>query len=135
MKMHTAYLALGSNLGDKDKNLQTAIAQITKTIGTPMSLSSIHTSEPWGYRSNNVFRNQVIKVETPLTPHELLHAIQTIEKQMGRTPKKTPEYEDRIIDVDIILYDQLHIRSEELTIPHPLYQQRPFVTIPLNEIL
>ena len=132
---HVSYLALGTNLGDKERNLQFALEKITENIGVISVVSSIHDSEPWGYKSKNRFLNQVIKVETSLSPHELLKAVQAIETQMGRTRKKSARYHDRIIDIDIIWYDDLVYQSEELTIPHPLYRQRPFVLKPLEEIL
>ena len=133
--MHTAFLALGSNLGDKDRNLQLALEKIAEKIGAISALSSIHASEAWGYKSENRFLNQVVKVETELSPLELLKTIQAIETQMGRRRKNSARYQDRIIDIDIILYDDLVYQSEELTIPHPLYRQRPFVQEPLEEIL
>ena len=133
--MHTAYLALGTNLGDKDRNLQLALEKIAENIGTISALSSVHASEPWGYPSENRFLNQVVKVETEHTPLELLKVIQTVETQMGRTRTDSARYQDRMIDIDIILYDDLVYQSEELTIPHPLYRQRPFVWKPLEEIL
>ena len=133
--MHTVYLALGTNLGDKDRNLQFALEKIAEHIGTISAVSSVHASEPWGYESKNRFLNQVIKVETELSPLELLKAAQAIEKQMGRTRKCSARYQDRIIDIDIILYDDLTYQSEELTIPHPLYRERPFVLEPLGEII
>ena len=133
--MHTTYLALGTNLGDKDRNLQLALEKIAEHIGTISAVSSVHASDPWGYESENRFLNQVIKVETELSPLELLKAAQAIEKQMGRTRKRSVRYQDRIIDIDIILYDDLTYQSEELTIPHPLYRERPFVMEPLGEII
>jgi len=132
--MHTTYLALGTNLGDKDRNLQIALTKITGNIGTLSAVSSVYVSDPWGYSSENLFLNQAVKVETELSPLELLNAIQEIETQMGRTRKTSARYQDRIIDIDIILYDDLVYQSEELTIPHPLYRQRPFVLKPLEEI-
>ena len=131
---HISYLALGTNLGDKDRNLQFALEKIAKNIGTISALSSVYASEPWGYLSENSFLNQVVKVETEHSPLELLKAVQTIETQMGRTRKNSARYQDRIIDIDIILYDDLVYQSDELTIPHPLYRQRPFVWEPLEEI-
>jgi 2-amino-4-hydroxy-6-hydroxymethyldihydropteridine diphosphokinase len=132
--MHTAYLALGTNLGDKSRNLQTAIAKIGRSIGVLSAASSVHASESWGYVSENTFLNQVIKIETELSPIELLNATQTIEKEMGRIRETAHGYQDRIIDIDIIFYDDLVCQSEKLTIPHPLYRQRPFVMAPLREI-
>ena len=133
--MPTAYLALGTNLGDKDRNLQLALEKMTEAIGTISAISSVHVSDPWGYQSENRFLNQVVKVETERSPLELLKAVQAIETQMGRTRKRSVRYQDRIIDIDIILYDDVVYQSEELTIPHPLYRQRPFVWEPLEEIL
>ena len=133
--MPVACLALGSNLGDKNRNLETALEKIAATVGTIVAVSSVYASEPWGYESENSFFNQVIKVETPLSPLELLKAVQAIETQMGRTRKDSAHYQDRIIDIDIILYDDLVYEYEELTIPHPLYRERSFVWEPLNEIM
>ena len=134
--MPVAFLALGSNLGDTDRNLQTALEKIAENIGTLSAVSSVYVSEAWGYQSENSFLNQVVKVETELPPLDLLKAAQAIEKQMGRRRRKnTTRYQDRIIDIDIILYDDLIYQSDELTIPHPLYRERPFVWQPLEEIL
>ncbi|MDR0863414.1 MAG: 2-amino-4-hydroxy-6-hydroxymethyldihydropteridine diphosphokinase [Candidatus Symbiothrix sp.] len=130
----TAYLALGTNLGDKNLNLLIAIALIAEKIGIFSAISSIYHTEPWGFESPHSFLNMVVKVDTPLLPLELLRATQEIEKEMGRTQKTTSAYQDRIIDIDIILYDDLTFESEELTLPHPLYKQRPFVLEPLKEI-
>jgi 2-amino-4-hydroxy-6-hydroxymethyldihydropteridine diphosphokinase len=132
---HTVYLALGTNLGDKQQNLQLALTQIAGKIGTLSAVSSIYASEPWGYVSKNSFLNMAVRVETELSPLDLLHALHAIEQEMGRTQKSHSRiYQDRLIDIDIILYDDLEYSSEELTIPHPLYQEREFVMQPLNEI-
>jgi len=132
---HISYLALGTNLGDKERNLQLALEKIAENIGKISAVSSIYASEAWGYKSKNRFLNQVARIETILSPLELLKAVQVIETQMGRVRNNSGRYHDRIIDIDIILYDDLVCRSEELTIPHPLYRQRPFVWKPLEEIL
>ncbi|GHV10714.1 2-amino-4-hydroxy-6-hydroxymethyldihydropteridine pyrophosphokinase [Bacteroidia bacterium] len=132
---HTVYLALGTNLGDKQNNLLRAIFEIATQIGTVSAVSSVYESEPWGYVSENTFLNMAVRVETDLSPLDLLHGLQNIEKQMGRTQKSQSQiYQDRLIDIDIILYDDLEYNSEELTIPHPFYQERDFVMQPLNEI-
>ena len=133
--MPVACLALGSNLGDKNRNLETALEKIAATVGTIAAVSSVYVSEPWGYESENSFLNQVVKVETQLSPFELLKTVQAIETQMGRTRKDSARYQDRIIDIDIILYDDVVYESDELTIPHPLYRERAFVWEPLNEIM
>ncbi|GHT77143.1 2-amino-4-hydroxy-6-hydroxymethyldihydropteridine diphosphokinase [Bacteroidia bacterium] len=131
---HTVYLALGTNLGDKNVNLLIAIAKIAEKIGIFSAVSSVYETEAWGYSSENTFLNMVVKVETTLQPLELLEVTQAIEKKIGRTEKTKTTYQDRIIDIDILLYDDLKYQSEKLTIPHPHYRERPFVWEPLQEI-
>lgn len=134
--MHTVYLSLGSNLGDKEQNLTSAVSEIARRIGDITAQSAFLETEPWGFDSENTFLNAAVRVETELSPYELLHATQHIERDLGRTHKsKHGRYHDRIIDIDILLYDDLHIQTPELTIPHPLMQQRDFVLIPLKEIM
>jgi 2-amino-4-hydroxy-6-hydroxymethyldihydropteridine diphosphokinase len=133
--MHTTYLALGTNLGDKNLNLLMSLAHITEKIGSLSAISSVHETQAWGFESENTFLNMVVRVETPLSPFDVLKTTQEIEKQMGRTAKSVAGYEDRIIDIDIIFYDDLVYQSETLTLPHPLYREREFVMKPLNEIL
>lgn len=133
--MAVLYLSLGTNLGDRRSNLETAISLIARRIGTVQAQSSIIETQPWGFESNNLFLNMAIKVETELEPMEVLQTAKAIEKEMGRTVKTGPEgYQDRIIDIDILLYDDLVIDSPELTIPHPHMYQRPFVMEPLAQI-
>lgn len=133
---HTVYLSLGTNLGDRERNLTDAIARIGEMIGIVECQSSFIATEPWGFVSDNAFLNAVVKVSTQLSPHDLLHRTQQIEREMGRTVKSDGGcYHDRIIDIDILLYDDTCISTPELTIPHPLMYQRDFVMIPLNEIL
>jgi 2-amino-4-hydroxy-6-hydroxymethyldihydropteridine diphosphokinase len=131
---HTVYLALGTNLGDKNLNLLTAITLIAGRIGVLSAISSVYETEPWGFESENTFLNMAVKVETDLLPLELLHVTQELEKKMGRTKTSTSGYQDRIIDIDIIFYDDLVYESEELTLPHPLYKERRFVVEPLKEL-
>ncbi|MDR0681803.1 MAG: 2-amino-4-hydroxy-6-hydroxymethyldihydropteridine diphosphokinase [Dysgonamonadaceae bacterium] len=131
---HTVYLALGTNLGDKNLNLLKAITMIVEKIGVLSAISSVYETEPWGFESENSFLNMVIKVETELLPLELLHATQDLERKMGRIKKYTSGYRDRIIDIDIIFYDNLIYESEELKLPHPLYKERHFVVEPLKEL-
>jgi 2-amino-4-hydroxy-6-hydroxymethyldihydropteridine diphosphokinase len=132
--LHTAYLALGSNLGDKKRNLQTAQFLIAEKTGNFSAISSVYETEPWGYQSPNVFYNMVVAVETTLQPEELLAITQSIEKEMGRISGNNPVYQDRIIDIDIILYDDWIYESENLKLPHPHFHRRRFVLEPLNEI-
>ena len=132
----TAYLGLGTNLGaDKAANLRQAVDMLNEQAGHVLACSSFIESEPWGFQSDNSFVNAVVALDTPHTPHELLGITQAIERAMGRTHKSTNgNYSDRIIDIDILLYDDLIIDTPTLTIPHPLMLQREFVYKPLLEV-
>ena len=132
--IHKVYLALGTNLGDKNKNLQIALASIAEKIGVFSAISSIYETKAWGFESKNSFLNMVVAVTTSLPPLELLKTTQDIEKKIGRTKKTNFTYQDRVIDIDIILYDDLAYKSKELELPHPLFHLRQFVLEPLNEI-
>lgn len=133
--MATLYLSLGTNLGDRQKNLSLALELIGREVGTVVSASDILETEPWGFDSSNSFLNMAIKVDTPLKPLEVLHVTQEIERKLGRTQKSVnKEYHDRLIDIDILLYDDLVMNTPELTIPHPLMYQREFVMKPLAQI-
>ena len=133
--MHQVYLGLGTNLGDKEANLKAAVEEIGKRVGEVTSLSAFHVSEPWGFTSMHTFLNAVCCVLTDFSPMEVLRLTQDIERSLGRLKKSVNgHYSDRLIDIDILLYDDLHIATPELTIPHPLMWQRDFVMIPLREI-
>jgi len=133
---HTAYLALGTNQGDRHALLQQAIGLTAERIGTVLRRSSVMETEPWGFRSENKFLNMAIAVETCLSPRQLLEATQEIERRLGRTKKSVGgRYSDRPIDIDILLYDDLHVDEPDLKIPHPLMHEREFVMRPLGEIL
>lgn len=130
-----AYLGIGTNLGDRTANLHGAVKQINEQAGHVLACSSFIETEPWGFSSNNAFLNAVVAIDTSHTPHELLRITQEIERAMGRTHKSTGgNYSDRIIDIDILLYEEVNIHDAELTIPHPLMWQRRFVYEPLWEI-
>ena len=128
------YLGLGTNLGNKTENIAQAIQRINEQVGEVLRRSSDYVSEPWGFQSENTFLNIVVAVETLLEPFDLLQKLQQIEKQLGRTEKTLGEYKDRIIDIDILLYDDKTIATSELVIPHPLINERDFVRIPLAEV-
>lgn len=109
---------------------------IQSRIGTIESLSDFIITEPWGFDSQNTFMNAAVGISTTLGPMPLLRATQQIETDMGRTQKSTDgTYHDRIIDIDILLFDDLHIDTPQLTVPHPLMKQREFVMRPLTQIL
>ena len=131
-----AYLSLGTNLGDKRKNIAEAIQNIGELVGDVVRQSALYETEPWGFRSDNRFVNAAVCVDTQLSPRRLLEVTQRIEREMGRTLKSDGgEYHDRIIDIDILLYGDLHIDEPDLKIPHPLMHERDFVMTPLNEIM
>lgn len=133
---HTLYLGLGSNLGDKQQNIAMAVEKIEELIGHVECQSALHITEPWGFQSDNMFVNAAVKCVTILSPHEVLEKTKNIERQMGRTTKSVDgTYKDRIIDIDILLYDDMEINDPDLVIPHPLMHQRDFVMKPLNEII
>ena len=133
--MHQVYLGLGTNLGDKEANLKAAIEEIRKQVGEITSLSAFYASEPWGFESENSFLNAVCCVISDFPPTEILSITQDIERELGRKTKSVGGiYSDRMIDIDILLYDDLQIQTPELTIPHPLMWERDFVMSPLREI-
>ena len=133
---HIVYFSLGSNLGDKAGNIREAINRIGELIGEVDRQSTLLITEPWGFESDNSFVNAAVRCITTLSPFEILHLTQDIERAMGRTVKSSDgQYHDRIIDIDILMYDDIHITTPELTLPHPLIKERDFVMIPLSEIL
>ena len=130
------YLALGSNIGDRRNALSEAIRLIDERVGRVDKVSSFMETEPWGFKSEFKFLNAVLSVQTMLSPIEILHITQNIEKDMGREKKSLGGiYHDRIIDIDLLMYDSLQLDTPELTLPHPHMKEREFVMIPLMEIL
>lgn len=132
--MAIAYLALGTNIGNKRRNMITAAALLAERVGDVFALSGFYETEPWGFQSENTFLNAALQLDTSLSPLELLKATQEIEIEMGRTQKSNGAYHDRIIDIDILLYEDLVLQTPELTLPHPLMHERLFVMEPLAEI-
>ena len=132
---HEVYLGLGTNLGDKVQHLNDAISRISERVGQVACQSSFLETEPWGFESDHAFLNAVICCETEKTPREVLLLTQQIERDMGRTHKSdSVGYADRIIDIDILLYDDLTVDEPDLKIPHPLMHLRDFVMKPLEEV-
>ncbi len=132
--MAKAYIGLGTNIGNKRRNLITAAALLAERAGDVLSISSFYETEPWGFESDNTFLNAALLLETELEPLQLLSLTQEIEKEMGRTQKSDGAYHDRIIDLDILLYDLCVINEAALVVPHPLMHKRQFVMEPLAEI-
>jgi 2-amino-4-hydroxy-6-hydroxymethyldihydropteridine diphosphokinase len=131
--MKNVFLGIGTNLGSRGSNLEQAVAGIEKYIGPVLSSSSIYETEPWGFKAKDEFLNLVIKVETELTPSGLLGKILMIESLLGRV-RSEERYSSRLIDIDILLYEDKIIEEESLKIPHPLLQHRRFVLVPLCEL-
>lgn len=127
------YLGIGSNLGKREKNLQKALALIGEKAGRILVSSSVYETDPWGFATEQRFLNMVIKIETNLIPTDLLEALLEIEKSMGRVRDKK-QYSSRVIDIDILFYDDLDIAYHDLKIPHPYIHDRRFVLVPLAEI-
>ena len=132
--MAIAYLGLGTNVGNKRRNMITAAALLAERGGDILALSGFYETEPWGFESENFFLNAAVKLKTSFSPLEVLQITQQIEKELGRTEKSNGVYHDRIIDIDILLYEDEVLQIPELTLPHPLMHERKFVMDPLAEI-
>lgn len=128
---HNIFLALGSNLGDRLANLETAIQGMPPGIHV-LKRSSIYETPPWGFEDQPAFLNMVLQAETQLSPWKLLKFLKTLESDMGRQP--TFRNGPRLIDMDILFYDQLVSEQSGLVIPHPRLTERAFVLVPLAEI-
>lgn len=132
--MALVYLGIGTNLGDKERNLNEAIVALSGEVGEVLCQSAFYVSEPWGFTSDNNFLNAVVLVQTSLSPFDVLSKTQQIERSLGRETKSMGEYLDRLMDIDILFYDNLIVDSPTLKIPHPLIADRDFVLVPLSEI-
>ena len=134
--MHKVFFSLGSNLGDRKNTIKRAVEELNSEVGTVTRQSSLYETEPWGFESTHGFINAAVCCETNLSPHKVLDVTQQIERDLGRTQKSVNGcYHDRPIDIDILIYDDLKLHDDTLTIPHPLMHQRDFVMRPLSEIL
>ena len=130
--MSRAYVALGSNLGDREENLCTALKHLQENGVEVIKTSTFIETEPYGVTDQPGFVNAVCQVETELAPLELLRLLLSIEQEMGRV--RLRRWGERNIDLDLLLYEDAVVESEELTLPHPDMQNRDFVLIPLAEI-
>ncbi len=135
--LHKAYLSLGANIGNRKRTMNQAVTLLAETVGCVSKQSSVYETEPWGFDTPNKFLNMCVCVTTALSPLELLDATQDIEKRLGRVGKTSDDgaYHDRVIDIDILLYDDEHISNGRLIIPHPFMHERDFVMKPLEEII
>jgi 2-amino-4-hydroxy-6-hydroxymethyldihydropteridine diphosphokinase len=131
--MNRIFLSLGSNLGDRRRNLEKGIGLLEQLAGKPGAISGIYETEPWGCDSQLNFYNQVIELFTLLGPFSLLEAIHETEKMCGRD-RPALRFAPRTLDVDILFYGNSVIEFPELVVPHPYLQDRQFVLVPLAEI-
>jgi 2-amino-4-hydroxy-6-hydroxymethyldihydropteridine diphosphokinase len=130
--MNNCYILLGTNLGDKQSNLQVARRRIQENLGTILNYSSVYETEPWGRTEQDSFLNQVLSIVTKLDPLEVLANCLEVEKSMGRI--RIEKWMERVIDIDILYFnDEIHT-SSSLIIPHPEIQNRRFTLEPLVEI-
>jgi 2-amino-4-hydroxy-6-hydroxymethyldihydropteridine diphosphokinase len=130
--METIYLLLGSNLGDRYRNLDLARQQISRQIGTLVTQSSVYKTAAWGKTNQPAFYNQVVAVKTVLSPRKALEILQSIEEALGRT--RAEKWGPRIMDIDILFWGDQIVNEPNLTIPHPGIPQRRFTLMPLVEI-
>lgn len=130
--MNTVYLSIGTNMGNRMANLELVHSLISRKIGIVSKESNIYETEPWGVEGQENYYNQVLCVKTALNPASLLHKCQVLEQKMGRV--RALKWEPRIMDIDILFFDNLVIQEKDLKIPHPLLQERNFVLKPLCEI-
>ena len=132
--MHSCFLLLGSNLGNKQDFIVGALQEIESDIGEIEISSGMYATEPWGFESNEEFVNMVIRVKTKLSANDVLRQIHTIENNFGRTRHSKTGYSSRKLDIDILFYDQVIMETESLEIPHPRLHKRRFALEPMLEI-
>ena len=134
-KLHDLYLGLGTNLGNKAENISHAVRILGEKLGEVIAVSSLYETKPVGFVSENDFINAACYIKTTFDPFRVLEITQQIEKEMGRKTKSAGHtYSDRIIDIDILMFDDLIINSDELVLPHPHLHERGFVLFPLYDI-
>ena len=131
--MNTVYLCLGGNIGNTRAIFKKAIEQIESGIGRCVLKSRLYTTEPWGFKAEQLFLNQVVVVETELEPHVILELCQQTEAELGRT-RSGKGYQPRTIDIDILFIDNQIINLPDLKVPHPLLHLRNFVLQPMCDV-
>lgn len=130
--METAYILLGTNLGDRIQNLEQARHEISRTIGAVVTRSAIYKTAPWGNTAQPDFYNQIITLRSSLSPYHALDQLHLIEENMGRN--RHEKWGPRIIDIDILFWGDVIVSDDNLTLPHPRITERKFVLIPLLEL-
>ncbi len=131
--MNTAYLLLGGNLGDRLQNLQRALILINERVGSTAKRSDVFITAAWGYEAQPDFYNQAVCIETSLSAEVLLNTLLKIEEESGRK-RNGDKWQERIIDIDILFYNDDIIETEKLNVPHPFLQDRKFVLVPMMQI-
>jgi 2-amino-4-hydroxy-6-hydroxymethyldihydropteridine diphosphokinase len=131
--MNIVFLGIGTNLGNRERNLEQAVAGTEKYLGRVLLSSSLYETEPWGFQSADKFLNMVVKIGTNLSPVVLMEKILILESMLGRV-RGAEQYASRLIDIDILVYEDLIINDDHLKIPHRLLHERKFVLVPLCEI-
>lgn len=135
MLKNTAILLLGGNIGDTRAYFKEALVFLQRNVGEVQKTSFLYESEPWGFESNQVFLNQVVAIKTAFKAKDLLESCKYIERQMGRLPKVSEGYESRIIDIDILFFNEDVVCEETLVVPHPRLHLRRFTLMPLCDII
>lgn len=135
-QQNVIFLSLGANLGNREETLQKAIAMLNEFVGETVAVSSFFYSKAEGFVSEHSFCNLCLKLTSPLDLKSLLSQTQAIEKKLGRDTKTNfGKHSDRTIDIDILFFNQLSYSDSEITVPHPMWNQRKFVYLPLIELV
>jgi 2-amino-4-hydroxy-6-hydroxymethyldihydropteridine diphosphokinase len=132
--MTRVYFLLGGNIGNREELLSEAIRKMTNQLGKCVQTSSLYVTEPWGFTHEQNFLNQVVVFDSELAALDILDKTQAIEKELGRV-RKTTQYCERTIDIDILFYGDEQIENERLSVPHPRIQERSFALYPLEEVI
>ncbi len=132
--MTRVYFLLGGNIGNREELLSEAIRKMTNQLGKYIQSSSLYETEPWGFTHEQNFLNQVVIFDSELAALDILDKTQAIEKELGRV-RKTTQYCERTIDIDILFYGDEQIENERLSVPHPRIQERSFALYPLKELI
>ncbi len=132
--MSDIYLSIGGNLGDRLKNISLCQKAIEAQIGHIVTFSPVYETDPWGFEHERSFYNQVLLVQSNLLPEQVMQKCLKIEQSLGRKRHNTMEYAGRIMDIDIVFYDDQIIEGSDLIVPHPRFKDRLFVLVPLTDI-
>jgi 2-amino-4-hydroxy-6-hydroxymethyldihydropteridine diphosphokinase len=132
MKINTTYLLLGANLGERLKTIQAAVVEIERLIGKIVAQSAVYETAAWGVTAQPAFLNQVVEIDTPLHPIDVLYYVLKIEKSLGR--ERREHWGARTIDIDVLYYADVIMKMSDLIIPHPRLHERRFTLVPLAEI-